>query len=62
MVSIMSALFLGEFVTPLIVLALAGGVGTLATAIAIVGVFAIVLCVVIGIVVRRFPQPALATA
>ena len=57
-----SALFLGEFVTPLVVLALTGAVGTLGVAITIVGVFSILVCVILALVVRRFPQPALATS
>lgn len=54
------ALFLGEFVTPLIVLALTAAAGTLGLAIGIIGVFSIVICVVLAVVTRRFPQPALA--
>jgi MFS family permease len=56
-----SALFLGEFITPLVVLALTGSVGTLGLAIAVIGGFSIVLCVVLAVVTRRFPQPALGT-
>jgi MFS family permease len=56
-----SALFLGEFVTPLIVLALTSASGTTGTSVAIVGGFAVLVCIVVAIVIRNFPQPALAT-
>ncbi|HEY5223034.1 MAG TPA: MFS transporter [Microbacteriaceae bacterium] len=53
------AMFLGEFVTPLVVLALTAAAGSLGGAIAIVGGVAVVVCIVLAIVVRRFPQPSL---
>ena len=54
------AIFLGEFVTPLVILALAAAAGSLGTAIAIIGALAIIACVTLAIVTRRYPQPALA--
>ncbi|MEO7122624.1 MAG: hypothetical protein ABI400_05815, partial [Lacisediminihabitans sp.] len=55
-----SALFLGEFVTPLLVLALTAATGTLDVAIGIIGVASLVVCILLAVVTRRFPQPALA--
>jgi MFS family permease len=54
------AIFLGEFATPLVVLALTGASGTLGMAIGIIGIASIVICVILAIVTSRFPQPALA--
>jgi MFS family permease len=54
------ALFLGEFVTPLIVLALTAAAGTLGLAIGIIGIASLVVCIFLAIVTRRVPQPALA--
>jgi MFS family permease len=54
------AVFLGEFATPLVVLALTGAAGTLVLAIGIIGIASIVICVILAIVTSRFPQPALA--
>jgi MFS family permease len=56
------AIFLGEFVTPLVVLALTGAAGSLGAAIAIAGGLAVVGCIVLAIVTRAFPQPALAVS
>jgi hypothetical protein len=47
-------------VTPLVVLALTGAAGTLGIAIGIIGIVSIAICVILAIVTRRFPQPALA--
>jgi MFS family permease len=54
------ALFLGEFVTPLVILALTAAAGTLAIAIGVIGIASLVICVVLALVTRRYPQPALA--
>ncbi|MCX7522274.1 MFS transporter [Microbacterium sp. STN6] len=55
-----AALFFGEFITPLIVLALTSATGTLPLAIAVIGVLSLVATVVMWIVLTRNPQPALA--
>jgi len=56
------AIFLGEFATPLVVLALTAAAGTLVLAIGIIGIASIVIAVALAIVTSRFPQPALAVA
>jgi MFS family permease len=56
------AIFLGEFVTPLVVLALTAIVGSLVMAIGIIGIASIVIAVILAIVTSRIPQPALAVA
>jgi len=53
------ALFFGEFITPLVVLALTAATGTLGIAIGVIGVASIVVCVVLAVALRRFPQPNL---
>ncbi len=53
------AFFFGEFLTPLVLLGISSSTG-LGAAIAIVGTFAIILCLAVAIIVRRLPQPALA--
>ncbi|MEO7015368.1 MAG: MFS transporter [Leifsonia sp.] len=55
-----AAVFLGEFVTPLVVLALTAAAGSLGLAIAIIGGSSVILAFVLAVAVRRFPQPALA--
>jgi MFS family permease len=55
------AIFLGEFITPLVVLALTAATGSLGTAIATIGTLAIIGCIVLTIVTRHYPQPALTT-
>ena len=52
------ALFLGEFFTPLVVLALTAA-GSLSMAIGVIGGLGVALCVVLVLVIRRFPQPSL---
>jgi MFS family permease len=53
------ALFFGEFVTPLVILGLTPAVGSLGGAIAVVGALAVVFCIVLALITRRFPQPDL---
>ncbi len=53
------AIFLGEFVTPLVVLALTGAAGSLALAIGIVGIVSLAFAVALAIVTTLVPQPAL---
>ncbi|MHC5794804.1 MFS transporter [Lacisediminihabitans sp. FW035] len=53
------AIFFGEFLCPLIVLALTGAAGSLAVAIGLVGAVSIVLAIVVVVVFARQPQPAL---
>lgn len=55
------AIFLGEFITPLVILALTAAAGTLGLAIGIIGIVSIVICIVLAIVTSRFEQPALVT-
>jgi MFS family permease len=53
------AIFLGEFVTPLVVLALTAAMGTLALAIGVIGVASIVACIMLAFILRAVPQPDL---
>jgi MFS family permease len=56
------AIFLGEFLTPLVVLALTAVAGSLVMAIGIIGIASIVIAAILAIVTSRVPQPALAVS
>jgi MFS family permease len=56
-----AALFFGEFLTPLIVLAISGA-GSLSIAIAVIGALSIIAAIILRLVLVRVPQPDLAVA
>lgn len=57
-----AALFFGEFITPLIVLALTALTGGLGLAIAVIGVLSLIAMIIMRVVLVRVPQPELAVA